>query len=132
MRKVKTLASTKQLVDLITKDQLLKAVPISERTLFRYIKAGKLRAYKLDGMYVFNPADVEDFLKRRAVGIPGAPLLKDVEPEEMKLPDVGRTRSKDQTSYRLMSDEEVQAFFAELPWPTDEDRPGEPDAVNWV
>lgn len=115
MRKVKTLTSTKQLVPLITKDQLLRSLPISERTLHRYLKARKLRGYKLDGMLVFNPDDIADFLKRRAVGGPGGSLVRDVEPEQLPSVEIGRTNGTGaQTSYRRMSDAEVHEFFTKL------------------
>ena len=68
MRKVKTITSSKVIGDFLTLKQVLKSLPIAERTLHRYIDAGKLRAYKLDGMLIFNTADIEAFLNRRRVG----------------------------------------------------------------
>lgn len=65
----------------MTLAQVLKSLPISERTVYRYLKAGKLRAYKFDGMLIFNTADIEAFLKRRSVGGgETAAIVKDVPP----------------------------------------------------
>lgn len=94
MRKTRKLNRSSERVPMMTTEQLLKWVPISERTLHRYLAAGKLRAYKMDGLLLFNPADIEEFLKRRRVG--GGPVapFKEIEPG------------------RRMTDAEVQAFFA--------------------
>ena len=94
MRKVKRINDTGK-APLLTKDQVLKWIPISESTLHRYLNAGKLRAYKLDGLLVFNPAEVEAFLRRRSVG--GGPILpfKDI----------------DLIGLRAATDEEAQEFF---------------------
>jgi hypothetical protein len=71
--------STKWFVNLITKAEVLEMIPISTRTLDRYLDAGKLRGYKLDGKIVFNPDDIVAFLRRRAIGGgPTAPLVVDV------------------------------------------------------
>ena len=94
MKKTRKLNRSSERVPMMTKDQLLRWIPISERTLHRYLAAGKLRAYKMDGLLLFNPPDIEEFLKRRRVG--GGPVapFKEVEPE------------------RPMTDAEAQAFFA--------------------
>ena len=82
MRKVKKLTSMKEISDFVTLESFLSHVPISERTLHRYLAAGRLRAYKLDGKLIFNTADIETFLKRRSVGGgPTAPVLKDRQPD---------------------------------------------------
>src|SRR5579872_4897433 len=81
MRKVKKLTSMKEISDFVTLESFLAHVPISERTLHRYLSAGKLRAYKLDGKLIFNTSDIEAFLKRRSVGGgPTASVLKDRQP----------------------------------------------------
>lgn len=59
-------------IALLKKKQVLEWLPISERSLYRYIHAGKLPCYKLDGLLLFNPDDIETFLKRRHVGGPEA------------------------------------------------------------
>jgi Helix-turn-helix domain len=105
MRKAKTITSTKVVSDFLTLKQLLRSLPIAERTLHRYIDAGKLRAYKLDGMLIFNTADIEAFLKRRSVGGgPTAPILK-----EPPAPAAAPAES------RLLSDGEAKTFFDSLP-----------------
>jgi|SRR5437879_4975793 len=103
MRKVKTITSSKVIGDFLTLKQVLKSLPIAERTLHRYIDAGKLRAYKLDGMLIFNTADIEAFLNRRRVGGgPTAPILKELPAPAPAEP-------------RVMSDDDAKAFFDDLP-----------------
>jgi hypothetical protein len=105
MRKAKTLPSRKDIADFVTLDSLLTHVPISARTMHRYIADGKLRAYKLDGKLIFNTADVEAFLKRRSVGGgPTAPIVK-----ERLAPAAAPAES------RVLSDGEAKAFFDNLP-----------------
>jgi excisionase family DNA binding protein len=64
MRKTRKLNRSSERVPMMTTEQLLRWIPISERTLRRYLAAGKLRAYKMDGLLLFNPSDIEDFLKK--------------------------------------------------------------------
>jgi len=49
---------------------------VSVFTIRRYIRAGKLRAVKLDGVYRLSHDDLSDFLKSREIGgepgLPGA------------------------------------------------------------
>jgi hypothetical protein len=105
MRKVKTITSSKVIGDFLTFKQVLKSLPIAERTLHRYIDAGKLRAYKLDGMLIFNTTDIEAFLRRRSVGGgPTAPILKEQ-------PALASAES------RVMSDDDAQTFFCMVPKP---------------
>ena len=46
---------------------------VSVFTIRRYIRAGKLRAVKLDGAYRLSRDDLADFLKSRAIGGPPVP-----------------------------------------------------------
>ncbi len=85
-------------IALMNMEQVLGFLPVSERTVHRYIANGKLRAYKLDGLLLFNPADIESFLKRRSVG--GGPTAPFSDIEVL------------QGHYRQMSNEEAMAFFA--------------------
>ena len=81
--------------DFITLEQVMQSLQLSDRTVRNYIKARKLRAYKLDGKLVFNVLDVEAFLQRRRVGGGTiAPVIKDV--------------SQDQV--RMLNDEEIPAL----------------------
>ena len=69
MRKIQPIKQTKQLVNLLTMPQLLQAAPwMSRSTVHRYINAGKIPAYKLDGQLLFNIEDIASMVKRRAVG----------------------------------------------------------------
>ncbi len=102
MRKVKRTHDGK--VPLLTLKQVLQWLPVGERTIHRYIAAGKIRAYKLDGMLLFNPDDVAAFLKRRAIG--GGVL--------MQLTDMSRSKAVTLTetkTYWVLSDEEARLLF---------------------
>src|SRR5207302_227754 len=85
-------------LSLLTLKQVLDWLPISERTIHRYLDAGKLRAYKMDGLLLFNPTDIENFLKRRSVG--GGPLTPFKDQPELNA-----------SQYKPMSDAEAQEFF---------------------
>jgi excisionase family DNA binding protein len=85
-------------ISLMNMEQVLGFLPISERTVHRYIANGKMRAYKMDGLLLFNPADIEAFLKRRSVG--GGPAAPFNNIEVL------------QGNYRQMSNEEAVAWFA--------------------
>jgi hypothetical protein len=101
--RAKKITSKKLIGDFVTLKQALQSLPVSERTIRNYIDAGKLRAYKLDGMLVFNVLDIEAFLQRRKVGGGAtAPVLK-----LFSAPD------------RVLSDDQAKEFFNKLPsWPT--------------
>jgi len=47
---------------LYTLDEVAKYLRVSERTLFRYIKKGKLRAYRI-GQWRVSEKDLNKFLK---------------------------------------------------------------------
>jgi Helix-turn-helix domain len=117
MRKVKTISSKTdrkklELVELETLAEILQKVPISERTLHRYLNDGKIRAYKLDGKIVFNPADVAAFLDRRSTGGgPKAPLLKEKIFEELSKPKFLEFEWRG--SYHIMTEAQAKQFFAQ-------------------
>lgn len=48
---------------LLTLAEVAKNLRVSERTLFRYIKSGKLRAYRI-GQWRISQKDLKKFLKR--------------------------------------------------------------------
>jgi hypothetical protein len=124
--RAKKLTSKKLIGDFITLKQLLQSVPLSDRTIRNYIDDGKLRAYKLDGMLVFNVLDVQAFLKRRAVGGGAtAPTIKDAsenghilqwsEQMEQRLLAIVRLTPEQAdivSRARVLTDEESQKFFA--------------------
>jgi excisionase family DNA binding protein len=87
MRRVKTMKHPGK-VAFLTLKQVLEWLPVSERTIRRYLDAGKLRAYKMDGLLLFNPADVEAFLKRRRVG--GGPVAPFEDLPELNPDDINR------------------------------------------
>jgi excisionase family DNA binding protein len=95
MRKIRN--SNPGKVSLMNIKQVTAWLSISERTLHRYIDTGKLRAYKLDGLVLFNPADIEAFLHRRMIG--GGPV---VGPQDKLDFDI--------SEYQILSDEEAQTF----------------------
>lgn len=96
MRKVKTITRPDK-VPMLNVKQVLKWLSMSERTLHRYLDAGSIRAYKLNGKLVFNPADIEAFLKRRSIGGgPAAPF-----------------RDEAVRGARIMTDAEAEAIIAE-------------------
>ena len=90
----------KEISDFVTLESFLSHVPISERTLHRYLAAGRLRAYKLDGKLIFNTADIETFLKRRSVA--AAPLL-------LSLKIANQTRHR--ADSRVLNDKQSKDFF---------------------
>jgi hypothetical protein len=96
--RAKKITSKKLIGDFVTLKQLLQSLPLSERTIRNYIDAGKMRAYKLDGMLVFNVLDVEAFLKRRAVG------------GGMTAPIIGEAAAET----RVLSDDQAKAVFDKL------------------
>lgn len=49
---------------MLTLKELSKELKISERTLRRYIKEGKLTAYKIAGKYRFSRELIDEFLKK--------------------------------------------------------------------
>ena len=52
---------------------------VSVFTIRRYIRAGKLRAIKLDGVYRLSREDLGEFLKSREIGPePGLPAPGDI------------------------------------------------------
>ena len=54
---------------------------VSVFTIRRYIRAGKLRAIKLDGVYRLGRDDLVEFLRSREIGAePGVPGLAELPP----------------------------------------------------
>jgi hypothetical protein len=102
--RAKKITSKKLIGDFVTLKQLLKSLPLSERTVRNYIDAGKMRAYKLDGMLVFNVLDVEAFLKRRSVG------------GGVTAPIIGEAALET----KVLSDDEAKAIFDKLAAELDE------------
>lgn len=45
--------------------QVQEVLDISERTVFRYIKSGELKGFKLGKEWKFEPADIEAFIALR-------------------------------------------------------------------
>lgn len=156
MRRVKTLkGNIKSLNEFISWDGILEKVPVSKRTLERYVESGKLPAYKLDGKIVFNLTDVEAFLKRRGIGSgQRAPILVDSE-EAADLQALAEALGKQLLAIkrltpeeaelvansRPLTQEETDAFFknverdkdgALVGWDSDENRPAteDPDAYR--
>jgi excisionase family DNA binding protein len=64
----------------LTIAQVLDRLPVSRRTLDRYVEKGELRAIKLDGKIVFDEAEFERFLKARTT----APTYK-AKPKKVKV-----------------------------------------------
>jgi hypothetical protein len=124
--RAKKLTSKKLIGDFITLKQLLQSVPLSDRTIRKYIDGGKLRAYKLDGMLVFNVLDIQAFLKRRSVGGGAtAPIIKDTSENgpilqwsqqmEQRLLALVRLTPEQAgivSRARVFTDEESREFFA--------------------
>src|ERR1700751_3209857 len=117
MRKVKTIRTATdrkkfELVGLETLAEILTKIPISERTLHRYIDAGKIRAYKMDGKLLFNPADVADMLSRRSVGGgPRAPLLREKLSEELSLSKPRFLEFKWHDNCHIMTEDQAKQFI---------------------
>jgi excisionase family DNA binding protein len=51
----------------LTTDDIAKQLNISVSTVRRYIRAGKLKAVKLERAYRIRPRDFEQFLKEREI-----------------------------------------------------------------
>jgi len=115
MRRVKTVRTAAdrkklELVELETMAEVLTKIPITERTLHRYLNKGIIRAYKLDGKLLFNPEDVATFLKHRAVGGgPSSPLVKEKIVEELSKPKFIEVSWRG--SYHVMTEEQAKQFF---------------------
>jgi excisionase family DNA binding protein len=61
---------------------------VSVFTIRRYIRAGKLRAVKLDGVYRLSRDDLGEFLKSREIGAePGLPGAAEPTPPARPNPD---------------------------------------------
>lgn len=52
----------------LTTEDIAKRLNISVSTVRRYIRAGKLKAVKLERAYRISPHDFEQFLKEREIG----------------------------------------------------------------
>jgi hypothetical protein len=132
MRKLKTIRTATErkrleLVGLATLAEILTKIPISERTLHRYIATGKIRAYKMDGKLLFNPADLADMLGRRSVG--GGPrasllrekssedggaaeqLLKEKISEELSQPKTKFLEFEWHDNWHIMTEDQAKQFF---------------------
>jgi len=154
MRRVKTIkGNNKDLTQFVSWDTIREKLTVSKRTLERYVEAGKLPAYKLDGKIVFNLTDIEAFLKRRGIGSgQRAPILVDSE-EAADLQALAEALGKQLLAIkrltpeeaelvansRPLTQEETDAFFknverdkdgALVGWDSDENRPAteDPDA----
>lgn len=137
----KKLTSKKLIGDFITLKQLLRSVPLSERTIRNYIDKGKVRAYKLDGKLVFNVLDVQAFMQRRKVGggatapiIQDAPAINGADFEAMEQRLLAIASLTPETAdivrrARVLTDEESRELFKNA-LRYDQDGPytmGEPD-----
>jgi len=122
--RAKKITPKKLIGDFITLKQLLQSVPLSERTIRNYIDAGKLRAYKLDGILLFNVLDVQSFMQRRKVG--GgvtAPIIQDtptvngaelaaMEQRLLAIASLTPEQADTVKRARVLTDEESREFFA--------------------
>jgi putative molybdopterin biosynthesis protein len=59
-----------------TLEDLAKKLQVSERTIMREIKAGKLRAFKVGRALRFTPEAVQEYIKQQEVR-PGDDLLEE-------------------------------------------------------
>jgi excisionase family DNA binding protein len=151
MRRVKTLkGNNKDLTQFVSWDTIREKLTVSKRTLERYVEAGKLPAYKLDGKIIFNLSDIEGFLKRRGIGSgQRAPILVDSQ-EAADLQALAEALGKQLLAIkrltpeeaelvansRRLTQEETDAFFknverdkdgALVGWDSDENRPATED-----
>lgn len=53
----------------ITVDEVAERLKVSRMTIYRYIKSGKIPAYKLDHGLRIKQADIEQFLNKQKVKI---------------------------------------------------------------
>lgn len=109
MRRVKKITRNKpDLSQFVSWDEILGKVPVTKRTLERYVMNGKLPAYKLDGKIVFNLTDVEAFLKRRGIGSgQRAPILVD-SAEAADLQALAEALGKQLLAIRQLTPEEAE------------------------
>jgi excisionase family DNA binding protein len=110
---MKTKTNGTQIVEFLTIEQVLHGLPISRRTLDRYVAKGELRAYKLDGKIVFNPADIEQFLKSRSTGgsTPAAPVLN---PTDVMSRGSLFDLEPAPAGARILSDDQAKYFWAAI------------------
>lgn len=59
-----------------TLEQVAKKLQVSERTIMREIKAGKIRAFKVGRALRFKPEAVQEYIEAQAVK-PGEELLEE-------------------------------------------------------
>src|SRR6266705_5220167 len=109
MRRVKTIkGNNKDLTQFVSWDTIREKLTVSKRTLERYVEAGKLPAYKLDGKIVFNLTDIEAFLKRRGIGSgQRAPILVDSE-EAADLQALAEALGKQLLAIKRLTPEEAE------------------------
>lgn len=56
-----------QIQTLLTIEEVAKALKVSKMTIYRYVKAKKLPAYKLEQELRIKEDDLNEFLKKRKV-----------------------------------------------------------------
>ena len=49
--------------DLLTVKDVIKIFQVSHQTIYRWMKSGKLRSYKIEGMRRFKKEDVENLFQ---------------------------------------------------------------------
>lgn len=59
-------------------EEVAKMLDVSERTVAREVKAGRLRAFKIGRMLRFKPEAIEEYAKNQEVG-PDNPAEENVE-----------------------------------------------------
>lgn len=77
-----------------------RLLSVSEKTIYRWLKSGVIPAYKLNGSYRFNTAELLEWARSRRIGVT-TDALEEAEPQGRALPNLFLALEAGGIHYRL-------------------------------